>query len=150
MIAFVAVSLAGACSRSGQGPPVPADAQTTADAVRWVRLRAGGGRRGAQTLWWSADWKDLPCIDECEHVYNGRRDTALYDRFRSNLLEMREGELRRVWVPGRRGRYLVYELRLAQAYDTLRVIFAPTGAFHELSMPNGWGGQVHGPWLRVR
>lgn len=105
-----------ACA-ADDGPPVPAGAKTTADGVRWMRLKRGAGPTGARSPWWSVDWTPVPCdSSECRWVYNGSRDLQIYDPFRSNLMEMEEGEVRRVWVPRGDGRFAVYDVHLARVF----------------------------------
>lgn len=111
--AFLIISSCG-----DKSVPVPPGAKSTTDGVRWVRVTNGAGRLGAESIWWSVDWKEVPCQDCDEHVYNGRSDNSIYDQFRSNLVEMREGEMRRIWVPTSRGRYAAYDLRLDQVFET--------------------------------
>ncbi len=91
----------------------------TADGVRWLRRTSGAGRLGAQTEWWSVDWSEVRCDDACDHVYNGHRRETKYDAFRSNLLTMREGEVRRLWVPRHdKDGFWVVDVRLYEVYDT--------------------------------
>jgi hypothetical protein len=47
---------------------------------------------------------------------SGRREIEVFDQFRANLVAMREGEIRRVWVPLSRGGYARYELRLERVF----------------------------------
>jgi hypothetical protein len=49
-------------------------------------------------------------------VYNGRRDLSIYSPFRSNLIDMYEGEVRRVWLPRGDGRYSIYDLQLERVF----------------------------------
>lgn len=99
ILCFVAAAAALSCGTDHVSSLPPAGAHTTEDGVRWLIVRAGTGRLGAQAQWWSVTWSDVPCRHECEHIYNGHRGTKLYDPFRSNLLSMREGEVRRLWIP---------------------------------------------------
>ncbi len=116
LISLIVVVLAG--SSCSKGEPWPSGARTTADGVRWIRVKKGAGKLGSQSVWWSADWEEFPC-DHCyHHVYNGRRESHPYDSFRSNFLEMREGELRQVWLPGRNGGYAVLQICLYQVYES--------------------------------
>jgi hypothetical protein len=49
-------------------------------------------------------------------VYNGRLSAAPFHSFKTNLSTMREGEVRRVWVPGPRGGYDAYDLHLERVF----------------------------------
>ena len=120
IMCFVAAAAALSCATEPAGSLPPAGAQTTADGVRWLRVKKGTGRLGAQAEWWSVTWRDVPCPYECEHVYNGHRGTELYDPFRSNLLSMKEGEVRRLWIPRRdnKERFWTADVELYEVYAT--------------------------------
>jgi len=106
-----------ACRRRLAGPELPADAHVATDGSRWTQLKAGEGKRGADSVWWSLDWREVPCQSEqCEHVYNGRADIRIYDPFRANVLQMREGEVRRIWRRAGDG-YAVYDVHLERVYE---------------------------------
>lgn len=108
-----------ACSGEPRSSQPPSGAQITQDGVRWLRLKDGAGRLGSQAEWWSVSWTDVPCEGECKHVYNGRRNIKIYDPFRTNLLAMREGEVRRLWVPHTGGkRFWTADVELYQVYMT--------------------------------
>jgi hypothetical protein len=115
--AVVVAILAVACVGKSRSPEVPAGAEVTNDGVRWIRLRPGQGRLGTDGRFWSVDWSYIPPDDFGQHVYNGSPDTSLYDPFRSNLLTMREGELRRVWLPDGRGGHLAAHLHLEAVFQ---------------------------------
>lgn len=120
MKSFVLVSLICVLATSCADKPtlpVPVGAKQTADGARWILVRSGHGLRGADSRWWSVDWEYVPKDDDGKHVYNGSSDMPIYDPFRSNLLSMREGEIRRVWVPRADGKgYWVADLHLERVF----------------------------------
>ena len=119
MLCFVAAAAALSCGREPASSRPPAGAQVMQDGVRWLRVKTGTGRVGAQAEWWSVSWSDVPCGEECEHVYNGRHDSKVYDPFRSNLRAMREGEVRRLWIPRKDEEgFWTADVQLYEVYDT--------------------------------
>lgn len=118
-VCLVASIVASACGPELTSSDPPAGAHAAEDGVRWLRTKPGAGRLGAHAEWWSVRWTDIPCRDVCEHVYNGHRGTELYDPFRSNLVAMREGEVRRLWIPRRGGGgFWTAEVELSAVYAT--------------------------------
>lgn len=113
----VAIVALLACSDRPAGPALPSEARVAVDGSRWIQLKAGSGKLGAHSVWWSLDWREFPCDPGfCPHVYNGRADSKIYDPFRANVLQMREGEVRRIWLRSRDG--YVYDVHLERVFET--------------------------------
>lgn len=115
---LVASIVASSCGPELTSSDPPAGAHAAEDGVRWLRTKPGAGRLGSHAEWWSVRWTDNPCGDECEHVYSGHRDTDLYDPFRSNLVAMREGEVRRLWILRDGDSFWAAEVELSAVYAT--------------------------------
>ena len=122
MFLTVAAAVALSCGTEPASSDPAGGAHVMENGVRWLRVKAGTGRIRA-TAGGLADpavsWTDVPCSDECEHVYNGHRDTKIYDPFRGNLLEMRVGEVRRLWIPRTdKDGFWTADVQLYEVYDT--------------------------------
>src|SRR5688572_1703216 len=98
VVFILGMALMASCADEAT-PEVPSGAHTTPDGARWIRVRSGCGLTGADGEFWSVEWSYVPADDFGVHVYNGKLDAKLYDPFRDNLVSMKEGERRRVWVP---------------------------------------------------
>lgn len=118
-LCWLAAAAALSCGSEPAASLPPAGALVMENGVRSIVVRSGAGRSGAEAEWWSVAWSDVPCSTECEHVYNGHRGTKIYDPFRSNLMAMREGEVRRLWIPRNDGNgFWAADVELYQVYDT--------------------------------